>query len=275
MHPKAELIIQDGESYKQYWKDICRYRDLFYFLTLRDFQIRYRQTIVGVFWSVLRPMISMVIFTVLFHKVGNFKSSSMPYPVMVLSGLILWQLFSTIVNDASNSMVSNTSLITKVYFPRLILPASSSLVNLVDFFIGFGIFFVIFLFHGMVPTLHFLLLPLPVLCCVALALGVGFFLSAINVMFRDVKYVVSFLLQLGLYVSPVVFESAALPAYLQSFKAFNPMFGIIDSFRWCISGGTHPLDLGMLISSVLVSVSIFTVGIFFFNKLERKFADII
>lgn len=275
MIQKQELIIEADTVSRQYWMDLWKYRDLFYFLSLRDFQIRYKQTLVGIAWSVFRPLVTMLVFTFVFNKIGNFESVDMPYPLMALSGLLIWQLFSTIVSESSNSLISNSALITKVYFPRIIIPFSSSLVCLVDFFIGLVIYLVISLFLQQGIDIHLLFMPFPILICLFLALGTGFLLSAVNVMYRDVKYVVSFMLQLGIYVSPVAFASSAVPEKWRTLFYMNPLVGVIEVFRWILTSGKHPVYVPGVVASGLVAFLILAIGIKFFRRVEKKFADVI
>lgn len=269
------LIIEAGRSERHYWKDLWRYRDLFYFLAWRDILVRYKQTAFGVAWAWLRPFLTMVVFTLVFGKLAKLPSDNVPYPILVFAGLLPWQFFATAFSEAGGSLISNTNLISKVYFPRLIVPGSAVIVSLVDLLIAAVILAAIMLWYGFVPTWRVLTLPLFVGMAFAAALGVGLWIAALNVKFRDFRYVIPFVVQLGLYISPVGFSSSVVPEQWRLLYSANPMVGVIDGFRWAILGGGSNLYWpGFLLSLVLITV-IFVTGLRYFRATERTFADVI
>lgn len=269
------LVIQAGRSELHYWTDIWRYRELFLLLTWRDILVRYKQTVMGVAWALIRPLLGAVVFTVVFGKLANLPSAGMPYPLLVAVGMLLWQFFATGLGEASSSLVSNASLISKVYFPRLIIPASAIIVALVDLLIGSSLVVALMGWYGVVPGWPILALPFFVLIAFAAAAGAGLWFAALNVKYRDFRYVVPFVVQLGLYISPVGFSSAILPERWRLLYCVNPMAGAIEGARWSVLGtGTPPYWPGVLLS-ILVSALLLLGGIFFFRRTEKRFADVI
>lgn len=271
-----ELVIEPGLTEKNYWKDLWRYRELFYILSWRDIRVRYKQTVIGAAWGVIRPLLTMLIFTFVFGKLGNLdKSAAMPYPILVFSGLLPWQFFSSALSESSNSLIGNSNLITKIYFPRLIIPASSIIVSLVDLGITFILLALIMVFFKYLPPIQVLLLPFFVLLAFLISFGIGLYVTALNVKYRDFRYIIPFIVQLGIYVTPVGYSSTVI-AQRYSEKArllysINPMVGVIDGFRWCISG--EPLYLpGLLLSLGITALSLW-IGISYFRKTEKSFAD--
>ncbi len=254
---------------------------LFYFLAWRDILVRYKQTVIGVLWSVLRPLITIVVFTVVFNKLGNFSSEAgVPYAIMVCAGMLPWQFFSNAFSESAGSLVANSNLLTKVYFPRLIVPASSIIVSFIDFLISFVILIVLFFWYHFIPDYRILFLPLFLILATVTAMGTGLFIAALNVKYRDFRYVVPFIIQFGLYISPIGFSSSVIynkdiPQFLKYLYALNPMVGVIDGFRWCILGGSTPLHLNEFIASIVVSVLSLFLGIWYFRKMEKSFADVI
>ena len=270
-----EIIIEAGRTEGQYWRDMLRYRELFYFLAWRDVLVRYKQTVIGVLWAVLRPFLTMLIFVFVFGKIAKLPSGGMPYPVMVFAGLLPWQLFSSALTEGSTSLITNSNLISKVYFPRLIIPASSVIVSFVDFAVSAGLFAVLMIFYQVWPTWYLLTLPLFTLLALIASTGAGLWLAALNVEYRDFRYIVPFLVQFGLYVSPVGFTSALVPAKWRMLYSLNPMVGVIDGFRWAVSGGRSPIFLPGLIVSLGIIALLLIGGIWYFRRVERTFADII
>ncbi len=271
-----ELIIEAGRGERQYWKDLWRYRELFFFLAWRDLLVRYKQTVVGVAWALVRPLVTMAVLTVVFGRLAKMPApSSAPYPLLVLCGLLPWQFFATAMSESGNSLVGNSNLISKVYFPRLVIPASSVITSLVDFCIS-GAFLVILIVWYRVPLgVHVLGLPLFVGLAFAAAFGVGLWVSALMVKFRDFRHLVPFVVQFGLYVSPVGFTSDVVPSKWRLLYSANPMVGVIEGFRWSILGGEFQLYWpGLLISSAVIAGLLFT-GLSYFRKTERSFADVI
>ena len=267
-----ELIIEHGRSEKNYWKDLWRYRELFYILSWRDIKVRYKQTVVGAAWGIIRPVLTTVIFTILFNRVAKLSApGAAPYALMVFVGMMAWQFFANALSEASNSLIGNTNLITKVYFPRLIIPASSVITSLVDLLITFGLLIIMFFIYRFVPPLTILLLPLFIILAFVATFGVGLYVTALNVKYRDFRYIIPFIVQFGLYVTPVGFSSSIIPSKWRLLYSLNPMAGIIDGFRWCILN--EPLYVpGFLVSSA-VALLFLWLGIYYFRKTEKGFAD--
>jgi lipopolysaccharide transport system permease protein len=269
------LIIEAGRTERHYWKDLWRYRELFYFLAWRDILVRYKQTAIGVLWSVLRPFLTMVVFTLVFSNLAKLPSDNVPYPILVFAALLPWQFFSNAFTEAGNSLISNTNMISKVYFPRLIIPTSAVIVSFVDFLISGAIMVGLMAWYGYLPDWRILTLPFFILVTFAFAMGAGLWIAALNVKYRDFRYIIPFVVQLGLYISPVGFSSAIVPDKWRLFYSLNPMVGVIDGFRWAILGGTTPMYWpGFLLSATLV-VLVFITGIIYFRRTEKSFADVI
>ena len=267
-----ELIIESGRAERNYWKDLWRYRELFYILSWRDIKVRYKQTVVGAAWSIIRPVLTTIIFTVIFSRVANLKNPGpAPYALMVFVGMLPWQFFSNALSEASNSLIGNTNLITKVYFPRMIIPASSVITSLVDLFISLGILVVMFFIYRFVPPLTILLLPLFILMAFTASFGVGLYVTALNVKYRDFRYIIPFIIQFGLYVTPVGFSSSIIPEKWRLLYALNPMTGVIDGFRWCIL--KEPLNVQAFLISLAVTFLFLWLGVYYFRKTEKSFAD--
>lgn len=269
------LIIEAGRTTSRYWKDLWAYRELFYFLAWRDVLVRYKQTIIGVAWSVLRPFLTMVVFTVIFGRIAKLPSDGAPYPLLVFAAMLPWQFFANALSESSMSLVSNSNLISKVYFPRLIIPAGSVIVSFVDFLISFAILIVLMLWYRFVPGWQILTLPVFVVMAFAASFGFGLWITSLNVKYRDFRYVIPFIVQFGLYISPVGFSSAIVPEKWRLLYSINPMVGVIDGFRWAILGGESRVYwAGFLLSAAVVIVALVT-GTAYFRKVERTFADII
>lgn len=270
-----EMVIQPGKSAQSYWRDLWRYRELFAFLSWRDVLVRYKQTVIGIAWSVIRPLLTMLVFTVIFGSFAKFPSGGVPYPLLVLAAMLPWQFFSTSLSEASASLIGNANLLTKVYFPRLIIPASAVITSFVDFLISFVILLVMMLYYRYLPPVQILLLPLFVLQAFIAAFGAGLLFCALNVKFRDFRYIVPFVLQLGLYISPVGFSSAVVPEKWRLLYSINPMVGVIDGFRWAILGEAGRLYMPGFVLSTILSLALFAYGLHTFRRLERTFADVI
>jgi lipopolysaccharide transport system permease protein len=270
------LVLEAGRAERHYWRDLWTYRELFAILAWRDLAVRYKQTFIGVAWAVIRPVLTMLIFTVLFSRVAKLPSEGhAPYPVMVFVGMLPWFLFSTILNDASSSLVANSNLIGKVYFPRLILPSATILVALVDFAVTFVLLLVMMVWYGFLPDWRIVFLPWFVLLAILASLGPGLYLTALNVKYRDFRYIMPFILQFGLYVSPVGFSSAVVPEKWRMLYSLNPAVGVIDGFRWCLLRGESKFYLpGFSLSVVVVGVFL-VLGTWYFRKTERTFADLL
>jgi len=275
MTDRRILIIEAGRTERYYWADLWRYRELFYFLAWRDLVVRYKQTVIGVTWAMLRPLLTIVVFTLIFGKLANLPSGNVPYPILVCAALLPWQLFASGLSEAGNSLISNSNMIAKVYFPRLIIPCSALIVSLVDFLMSAVLLAAIMFWYGYVPGWQILTLPLFVLLAVAAALGAGVWTAALSVKYRDFRYIVPFAIQLGLYISPVGFSSTVIPDRWRLLFSLNPIVGIIEGFRWSILGPHSELYLPGLVISVVVIALVIIVGIAYFRRTERTFADVI
>jgi lipopolysaccharide transport system permease protein len=270
------LVLEPGRAERHYWRDLWAYRELFAILAWRDVAVRYKQTVIGVAWAVVRPFLTMVMFTVVFGRLAKLPSEAgAPYPVMVFAGMLPWFLFSTILGEASNSLVGNANLVGKVYFPRLIIPASSAVVALVDFLINLAILFGLMAWYGFAPAWQITLLPVFVVLAMLSSLGPAFLITALNVKYRDFRYIIPFIIQFGLYASPVGFSSAIVPARWHFLYSLNPMVGVIDGFRWCVLGGDSRLYLPGFLLSLGVVVLFLWLGIGYFRRTEKSFADLI
>lgn len=267
-----DLVIAPGRAEKNYWKDLWRFRELFYILSWRDIKVRYKQTVLGVAWSVIRPVLTTIIFTVLFSRIANMQNpGKAPYALMVFAGMLPWQFFSNALSESSNSLVGNANLITKVYFPRMIIPASSVITTLVDLGISFCIMLVMFAWYGFLPSWHIIFFPLFVLLAFTCAFGIGLYLTAVNVKYRDFRYIIPFIVQFGLYVSPVGFNSFVINEKWRMLYSLNPMVGVIDGFRWCLLG--DPMHWRSFVVSVAMTIGFLWIGVYYFRKMERSFAD--
>ncbi|MFZ4677791.1 MAG: ABC transporter permease [Nodosilinea sp.] len=272
---ETELIIEAGRTEKNYWQDIWRYRELFYFLAWRDILVRYKQTAIGVAWALIRPFLTMVVFTVVFGKLANLPSEGVPYPILVFAAMLPWQLFSTALSECSNSLISNANLLSKVYFPRLVVPTSAVVVSFVDFAISGLIMVGLMVWFAFVPSWQIVTLPLFIVIALAASMGVGLWMASLNVQYRDFRYIVPFLVQFGLYVSPVGFSSNIVPDRWRLLYSLNPMVGVIDGFRWAIIGGDAQIYWPGFALSLSLVVLLLVSGIWYFRKMERTFADVI
>lgn len=270
-----KLVIESGQGAKRYWRDLWQFRELFLFLAWRDILVRYKQTVIGIAWSVIRPLLTMVVFTIVFNNVAKLPSEGVPYPILVFVAMIPWQFFANGLSDSSNSLISNANMISKVYFPRLIVPASAVIVCLVDFVISLIILIGLMMWYNFVPGWQIVTLPLFLILVLGITIGCGLWLAALNVEYRDFRYIVPFIVQFGLYISPVGFSSSNVPEQWRLIYSLNPMVGIIDGFRWAILGGDiHIYWLGFIVSVGLTLLLIVS-GIWYFRKMEKTFADII
>ena len=270
-----EVIIEAGRAERHYWRDLWRYRELFRVLAWRDVAVRYKQTVIGAAWAVIRPFLTMVVFTVIFGKLAKLPSEgSAPYAIMVFAGMLPWTFFSGALSDASNSLVGSANLISKVYFPRLIVPLAAVGVALVDFAINFTMLVLLMIWYEFLPGWRIIVLPVFAGIALFASLGPGLWLTALNVKYRDVRYIIPFLVQFGLYVSPVGYSSNVVPEQWRLLYSLNPAVGVIDGFRWCIIGGQQ-LYLPGIILSACVTAIFFWFGIRQFRKMESSFADVI
>jgi len=274
--PRRELIIEAGRTEQQYWRDLWHFRELFYILAWRDIVVRYKQTVIGIAWAVIRPFMTVVVFTLVFNRVAKLEApDGVPYALFVSAAMMPWQFFATAFSEASGSLLSNSSLISKVYFPRLIVPAGSVITSLVDFGITLAMLAVLMAWYGFWPDWRILTLPLFILLAFAAALGSGLLLCSLNVKYRDFRYIVPFIVQFGLYISPVGFGSDRVPNYLRWLYDLNPMVGVIEGFRWACLRGASPLDALTVSSSLVVTTLLCAFGIWYFRKTEKTFADVI
>jgi lipopolysaccharide transport system permease protein len=272
---QSQLVIRAGESERRYWQDLWRYRELFYFLAWRDILVRYKQTAIGIAWALLRPLLTMIVFTVVFGAIAKLPSNGVPYPILVFAGLLPWQFFSNALSECSNSLIGNSNLLSKVYFPRLIIPTSSVIVSFVDFLISGMILLGLMAWYNFVPSWRIVALPVFTLMAFLASMGAGLWLAALNVQYRDFRFVVPFLVQFGLYLSPVGFSSSVIPEQWRLLYSLNPMVGVIDGFRWSITGQSNVLSGWTTVLSMAVVLSLFSSGIWYFRKMERTFADVI
>ena len=273
---ETTLIIRPGRAEAHYWRDLWHYRELFLILAWRDVSVRYKQTLIGVAWAVLRPFLTMVVFTVVFGKLARLPSDGQtPYALMVFAGMLPWYLFSSALSGAADSLIGSANLIGKVYFPRMIIPAATIVTALIDFLISMVILIALMLWYRFAPGWQILLLPAFLALAVLASLGPGLWITALNVKYRDFRYVIPFILQIGLYISPVGFSSGIVPEQWRLLYSLNPMVGVIDGFRWCILGGESPLYGPGFVLSLVVVVVFLWLGITRFRSTEKTFADLI
>lgn len=271
------LVLEAGRAERHYWRDLWRYRELLFFLAWRDVKVRYKQAVLGAAWALIQPLVTMILFTFVFGKLAHMPSGNLPpnaYPLLVIAGLLPWQLFSAAFTGAGNSLVSNSHLISKVYFPRLLVPLSSLTVALVDFSVVVGLYAVMAVWYHVYPTWHLVFLPLFILLALVIALGAGLWLTALTVKYRDFRFIVPFLLQAGIFATPVGYRADNLPNW-RTLLAMNPLTAVIDGFRWCLLGHDFTLTGSTLLLSITIAVLLLVSGIRYFRAMERTFADII
>jgi lipopolysaccharide transport system permease protein len=270
------LIIEPGRSEKNYWTDLWVYRELFLILAWRDISVRYKQTIIGVLWAIIRPFLTMVVFTVIFGRIAKLPSDgSSPYALLVFAAMLPWSLFSNALTESSNSLISNANLIGKVYFPRLIIPTATLVTTFIDFLISFFILIGMMLYYEFAPGWQLLLLPAFIILALLASLGPGLWITALNVKYRDFRYIIPFVVQFGLYVSPVGFSSNVVPEQWRLIYSLNPIVGVIDGFRWCILGGNSPIYMPGFLLSIIIITFFLWLGVSRFRKMEKTFADLI
>jgi lipopolysaccharide transport system permease protein len=270
-----ELVIEPGRSEKNYWSDLWRYRELFYILAWRDISVRYKQTVIGVAWAVIRPFLAMVIFVIVFGRIAKMPSNGIPYPILVFAAMLPWQFFANSLSEASTSLVVNTNLVSKVYFPRMIIPAGAVITSLVDLLVSAALLGVLMIWFRFMPDWRIFALPLFTLMALLAALGPGLLLTALTVKYRDFRYVIPFVVQFGLFISPVGFSTDVIPANWRLLYSLNPIVGVIDGFRWAICRGESHIYLPGFFLSLLVIFSFLWIGIWYFRKTEKGFADVI
>src|SRR4030043_412019 len=272
---QKELIIEAGRTEGQYWRDLYRYRELFYFLSWRDILVRYKQTVIGIAWAVIRPFLTMVVFTIVFGKLAKLPSYGAPDPILVFSAVLPWQFFANALSETSNSLIGNANLISKIYFPRLIIPASSVITSFVDFLISSVILVALMVWYQFVPGWRVMTLPFFVAISFAASIGCGLWLAALNVKYRDFRYIIPFIVQFGLYISPVGFSSSIIPGKWRLLYSINPMVGVIDGFRWAILGQNVQIYWPGFFLSIGLTILVFLYGLRYFRMTERTFADVI
>lgn len=270
------LVLEAGRAERNYWSDLWHYRELFAILAWRDIAVRYKQTAIGIAWAIIRPLLTMIVFTVVFGKLAKLPSAGgVPYPVLVFAGMLPWCLFSSVLSEASNSLITSAHVISKVYFPRMIVPASAGVVALVDFLANLTILFVLMTYYRYFPDWHIIFLPFFILFAVAASIGPALLITALNVKYRDMRYIIPFVIQFGLYVSPVGFSSDVVPENIRIWYSLNPVVGVIDGFRWCLLGGACRLYLPGMFVSVGITALMLWVGVRYFRHTERSFADLV
>jgi lipopolysaccharide transport system permease protein len=272
---RQQLVIRAGKAERNYWRDIWRYRELLYILSWRDLVVRYKQTAVGVAWALVQPLVTTTVFTILFGRLAHFPSAGVPYPILVFSAMLPWQFFASALNDTTNSLIGNSNLLAKVYFPRILIPASTILVCLVDFLIASVIMIGLFIYYGQTPDWHIVMLPVFVLMTIATVFAFGLWLAIFNVKYRDFRYVVPFIIQVGLFLSPIGFSSTVIPDKWRTLYELNPMVEVIEGFRWSLlrgNGAITPQNIG--IACAILAAVLFS-GIWYFRKTERTFADVL
>ncbi len=272
--PQTELILEAGRADQHYWRDLWAYRELLFFLAWRDVKVRYKQAVLGAVWALLQPIVTMVLFTFVFGRLAHMPAGNVPYPLLVLAGLLPWQLFSAAFGGSSGSLLSNAHLISKVYFPRIVVPLSALAVALIDFAIVLGLYSALAAWFGVAPTWRVLLLPVLIFVALAIAFGAGLWLTALTVKYRDFRFLVPFLLQVGVFITPVGFRTDNLPNW-RELLALNPLTGVIDGFRWCLLAGDFKLEPRLLAISLVVATVLVVTGLWYFRRSERTFADTI
>jgi len=273
---ERRLVLEAGRAEQNYWSDVWHYRELFAILAWRDIAVRYKQTVIGVAWAIVRPLLTLIIMTIVFNRLAGLPSDGVtPYPVLVFACMLPWFLFSNVLGDASGSVVGNSNLISKVYFPRIIIPTASAVVTLVDFGINLALLFSLMIWYTFVPGWQLVFLPVFVLLAIAASLGPALFITALNVKYRDFRFIIPFILQFGLYVSPVGFSSAVVPQAWRFWYSLNPVVGVIDGFRWCLLGGESQLYMPGFLMSLGVTAFFLWFGVSYFRRTERGFADLL
>lgn len=270
-----ELVIEPGRIERQYWSDLWRYRELFYFLAWRDLLVRYKQTVVGVVWALFRPLMTMLILTFVFGKLAGMDSGGVPYPILVFCGMLPWQFFAAALSESGNSLVASAGMISKIYFPRMIVPASSVITSFADFLISAVLMVGLMIYYQFIPSPRILVLPVFMILAFASAFGAGLWISALMVRYRDFRIIIPFVVQFGLYISPVGFTSNVVPEQWRFLYSINPMVGVIDGFRWAILGGDNTVYVPGLFASAVGIALVLSSGIWYFRKTEKTFVDVI
>lgn len=269
------MVIEAGRARQRYWSDLWRYRELLYFLARRDISVRYKQTILGIAWAVIRPLAVMAVFTIIFGRIARLPSEGVPYSLLVLTGMVPWFFFAGALSEGSMSLVKSANMMTKIYFPRLLVPMSAVAVAMVDLLIGLALLLLYMIWLGFTPTYRALALPAFVLLALCAALGLGLWFAAMTVRYRDVQFVIPFLVQFGLYVSPIGFASTVIPESWRWLFVLNPMVGVIEGFRWTFLAGSFPLRMDAIAVSFMVSLALIYSGLWYFRRAEREYADLV
>jgi len=270
-----DVVVEPGRSILRYWSDLWRFRELMYFLAWRDILVRYKQTVIGIAWSVLRPFVTMIVFTIVFGKLAKLPSHGLPYPVMVFAAMLPWQFFASSLTECSNSLIENANMLTKVYFPRMLIPASCIAVSIVDFAISLVMLSGMMVWYQVTPSWRIMTIPLFFMLALLTSLGFGLWMAALNVKYRDFRYVVPFIVQFGLFISPIGFSSSIVPEEWRLLYSLNPMVGVIDGFRWALLGSSADISWTGLVLSIAVALLVGILGTGYFRKTEHYFADII
>ncbi|MDH5232643.1 MAG: ABC transporter permease [Gammaproteobacteria bacterium] len=273
---RNEIVLEAGRKERHYWADLWHFRELFFFLAWRDILVRYKQTIIGIAWALIRPVLTMIVFTIIFGKLAKMPTEGQaPYALLVFAAMLPWQFFANSLSECSASLVSNANLVSKIYFPRLIIPSSAIVVSFVDFIISWFILFGMMAWYDFWPDWRIVTLPLFILLAASTAMGTGLLMAALNVRYRDFRYIIPFIVQFGLYISPVGFSSAVIPEQWRLLYSMNPMVGVIDGFRWALLGSDVSIYWPGFYISVCLSIVMLVFGIYYFRKTEKTFADVI
>lgn len=274
MKADFDIVITSNKSTIHYWKELWRFKELMYFFAWRDVLVRYKQTTIGIAWGLVRPLLTLLAFIFVFNKIANIESKLVPYPILILSALIPWQFMSSCISEASGSLISNSGMISKVYFPRLIIPITSIIVNFIDFTISFTLLIILCFYFGVPITFKIIFIPVFLLIGVILSLGISILLSALIIKYRDIKFLIPFILQFGLYISPIGYETSLIPQKWSEIYSLNPVVGIVEGFRWCIYANKFSeLNYLIVLKSFVISILLLLVGLKYFRKTESTFAD--
>lgn len=274
MTDKNIIIIESGKKLKHYWREIWIYRELFYFFVWRDFKVRYKQTLLGTAWAIFKPIIATIIFTLLFHRLAGFESGQIPYPLFVLSGVLIWNFFSEGLSASSQSLIQNAGLVSKIYFPRIIIPSSSVLRGIVDLFVSLIIFIFLSVYYNFYPHMTLILFPVVLVYAIFTSIGPALLFSSLSVKYRDIAQILPFFIQLMMWISPVGYSSSKIPQNYEFIYWLNPMAGVIELSRFCLLG-SNSADMNYILISVSSAILIFILGFISFNQLEKEFADVI
>ncbi len=270
-----KAVIDSNKKRRQSFSELKQYRELFFFLAWKNIMVRYKQTIFGIAWALVRPVVTMIVFSIIFGRLAKLPSGNVPYPILVYAAMLPWQFFSATLKRSGNSLIGNVNMISKVYFPRIIIPTSTVIVSIIDFLLSFTILIILMVFYGFYPDWKVIILPALLVLAALTSLGIGYWISALNVRYRDFRYILPFIVQLGLLISPVGFSSEIVPSKWRMIYSLNPLVGVIDGFRWALLGGDVRLYAPGLLYSSILAILLFASGIWFFDRVESGFADVI